>query len=1254
MKNVKAIMLTAVCALLCASPGGAGPSVDFLSKAANGNTQNLARGKGCSTFSSLERNGFSAACLTDGQRGGTSWSSKAFSAYADHRLYPEFITVDLGKNCALERIELFPFADGKGFPEDFTIQVCREGEPWKIILEKRGYPAPENGNAQVFELPKTEGRYVKIEATRLRPVEDSKYRLQLSELEVLGREKAAVRLVAEATVPECKTMVTGLRCEHFVDPIGVDAEKPRLDWIMEASVRGERQTAYRVVVATSRQLLDADHGDLWDSGKVESDQSVAVRYGGQPLNSGQCCFWKVMVWDREGRPFPWSEPATFVTGKLKEEDWQGQWIGTNLRVPDRDGVQGFACETAKAEDVMWVQLDLGSSQKIDRIVLHPMFLDDPAAGGWTKGYAFPVRFRIDLSDDAEFKTSSTVADQTQADYPNPGYAQASFDAAGRAARYVRLTVTRLWQRGAGQYACALGEMEVFSDGKNVALHTPVTTNSSDVKCGWPNDRLCVVAGFSALHQFVCWYWSRDQLTDGKSLSPTKPEEQLRYPHGAIYLRKEITIGKPVKRATAFVCGLGFSEFHIDGAKVGDGLMTPGFTTYDKRVQYLVHDVTDRFSKPGRKALGVVLVDGWYALAKDLWVHMFNQKPYIDEPKLRLELHLEFADSTETTFVTDPSWKWSQGEITRSWLCEEDIDLRQAQPGWDQVGFDDSAWKTAGVVKGPQGRLVCQREKPTRVMDIIKPQTLASANGGKAWVYDFGREFTGALRFRTTGPTGTRVKLTVFSPVYPRVSAFTLAGKGMEEYGPRFCYGAISRVMVEGVAAAPSLEDLSAVELSGVADVSGQFRCSNDLLNWLHESARRTQKAYVTYLPNDPTREFKAWMEDPQNMFGSAVHLYDSRAMYERWQHDILDCQREDGNGPSCAPGPVFDGNSAWWGGCLVWVPWHWYLHFGDPSLLFESYEAMKRYMDFLARMGQDHIQHWGGLADWLDIDHTFVAIVDTPAYYLYARILSRTAAMLGHEDDANRYAKLSETIQSKFNAQFLDPATGNVAQAGKPCTPGGQALALALGLVPDAVRPKAEEALLKGIAARNNHVTTGFVATPYLLQVLADLAPEIGYTMTTQQDFPSWYSMTAGSDHNLMQEYWDGRPVLMPSLGGNIVGWHMQSLGGIRSDPTGPGYKKIIIKPNVVGDLHWVESWYDSVHGRIVSKWSRRGNQLIMDFTIPANTTATVFVPAKDAASATESGKPAEKAEGVKFMRMENGAAVYEVGSGCYRFCSEN
>jgi len=1091
-------------------------SIGLVTVMAEAGETNLARGRPCQAFSSHEGDGWSASRLTDGETGGRGWSSKVFAVWPDHSLYPEFVVVDLGNNCAIRRVVLHPRGDGtnagKGFPADFSIQVCREGERWRVLTDRHDYPSPSDGKAQSFELEQAEGRYVKVEATRLHEVEPGTYRFQLAEISIFG--EAAANPVSEGTpaVVRGPTTVERLQCENRDNPVGIDTERPRFSWWMQSSVRGQRQTAYRLLVASSAATLQRGKGDLWDTGKVAGDRSIGVVYAGQPLRSGQAYWWTVRLWDREGKRTAWSQPARFTTGKLKPEDWRGQWIGADQVLPP----------------------------------------DSPEA-----------------------------------------------------------------RREVG-----------------AAIHTTANPGSRPV-----------------------------------------------------YLRKELEVVKPVRRAMVFFSGLGFSELYIDGRKVGDYVVGPGFTTYNKRVPYLAFDVTDRFARVGPKALGVVLVDGWYGNG---YGHGFEKNVYVDRPKLRLNLHLEHTDGTETVVVSDGSWKWADGEITCSGIVQEDIDLRRARRGWDQVGHNESGWRPVAVVNGPEGRLVHQKEPPCRIVEEVRPVTLRYDPQSKRATFDFGREFNGWVRFRASGPAGTSISITTIPTVaLPRTSHFTLAGGGGDEvYEPRFAYVGMRQVVIKGAARPPALEDLTGCLVSMSWAPSGSFRCSDDVANWLQDATRRTVVAYTTWLPNDPVREWKAWMQDPQNMFCSTAYLFDAQTMYERWQWDIIDGQRPDGSSPNIAPGAYFDGyNSPWWGGCLVWVPWHWYLYYGDSSLLESSYPAMKRYLDFLGRpsvisgeyagrITADGLQDWG-LADWCPIEETLRPIINTPAYYLYATILSRAAGILGRDDDARRYADLAENVRTAFNRHFLDPATGIYGPPGakaqngfpispvggrvpheiwwsgdRPCTQAGQALPLALGLVPEEHRPAVRLALLREIAAHGNRVSTGFVSTSYLLALLADEAPEIGWAMTAARDYPSWYGMTVGSDQDLLKETWAGGQALMPSLGGSIVVWNHQALGGIRPDPTGPGFKKILLKPNVVGDLHWVESFYESVHGRIVSHWHRRNDRLTLEVTIPANTAATVFVPARDGDSVTESGKPANSAEGVRFLRTEGRFAVFEVGSGTYRFQS--
>lgn len=1067
---------------------------------------NLALGKTCKVFSSHEADGWSVAKLTDGDSQALGWSSKAFSAHSIHSLYPEFIVLDLGTNCVLDRVELYPRADasyaGRGFPADFTIQVCTEGEPWRVLVERKGYAIPSDAKPQVFELGGAEGRYVKVEATRLREVLPGKHHFQLAEISVTGEPVQTPPLREEATIDSKSTMVARLRCENRENPVGIDVERPRFSWWLESQRRGQCQTGYRILVASRLESLRNEQGDLWDSGKVGSDQSIAVFYGGRPLRSGQDCWWKVQLWDRDGTVTAWSAPAKFVTGKLRAEDWAGEWIGADQEL----------------------------------LPISPAEISKPGAS-------------IHLT-------------------ANPG----------------------------------------------------------------------------------------------------------RRP---VYLRKEINVGKPVRRAMVFFSGLGFSELRIDGRKIGDYVVGPGFTTYDKTVPYLVYDVTGHFSQPGSKAISAILVDGWYGNG---FGHGFEKNSYVDKPKLRFDLRLEHPDGSETLVISDSSWKWSDGEITCSGIVQEDIDHRRIRPGWDLPAYDDHKWRQAVGVKGPEGRLVRQREEPSRVVGELSPVNVRYEAGTKTATFDFDREFCGWVRFRTAGAAGTTISITTLPTVnLPRTSHFTLAGTGGDEvYEPRFFYAGMRQVVVKGITRPPKLEDLTGCIVSMSWKPAGMFRCSDDVANWLYDTTRRTVVAYTTWLPNDPVREWKAWMQDPQNMFWSTAYLFDAQTMYERWQRDIVDGQRPDGSSPNIAPGAYFDDyNSPWWGGCLVWVPWNWYQYYGDSSLLKDSYPAMKRYLAFLGRIAREGLQDWG-LADWLCVEETPRPIVNTPAHYLFASILQQTAEMLGEKEEARQFAETAEGIRAAFNNRFLDSISGiygpvgSVPQVGgpvappdgkvphevwwtgdRPCTQAGQVLPLALGMVPEASRQAVKRALLKEIAAHRNRLSTGFVSTPYLLAFLSEEAPEVGWMMTSAQDYPSWWGMTAGSDQDLLKETWAGGQALMPSLGGNLVAWYEQALAGIRPDPAGPGFKKVIIKPYVPEEVHWVESHYDSVHGRIATRWRKRGQEFSLEVRIPPSVTATVTVPSRDPSTVTESGKPISQGEGVTALGEDAGKATYAVTSGVYHFRSQ-
>jgi alpha-L-rhamnosidase len=394
------------------------------------------------------------------------------------------------------------------------------------------------------------------------------------------------------------------------------------------------------------------------------------------------------------------------------------------------------------------------------------------------------------------------------------------------------------------------------------------------------------------------------------------------------------------------------------------------------------------------------------------------------------------------------------------------------------------------------------------------------------------------------------------------------------------------------------------------------------------------------------------------MLNSTVYDFDAAAFYWNWWQDMRVNQRADGYLGSVIPlinRVLDDCNCVWWNGMIVYTPWKLYEYYGDRRFLEQSYPAMVSYMNWLAtKADKDQIVAWG-LGDWIEVGsssspkRTSVAITSTCGYYYYATLLSQTATLLGKHEDAARYAKLATAITDGFNRRFLNTQTGQVGS--NPDTQTAQILPLYFGMVPAEQRQRVLDRLVSNIHERKEHISTGFIGTLHLLLGLPELGQaELMHTMVMQQDYPGWNTMVKDG---VQMETWAGGQVQMPSLGGPIGAYLYQVLGGIRPDPQGPGFKKILIKPAVVGDLSWVKSDHESPYGRIVSNWTRDGDKLTMDVTIPANTTATVYVPSKDASGVTESGNPASRVKGVKFIRMDSGSAVYEVGSGCYRFCSK-
>ena len=571
--------------------------------------------------------------------------------------------------------------------------------------------------------------------------------------------------------------VDNLRCEGIVDPLGIDMDQPRLGWKLRSQQRGQCQTAYHILVASDLGRLASDEVDLWDSGKVSSEESVRIPYAGKTLASSQRVFWKVRVWDKDGRPSAWSKSASWTMGLLSAQDWQGaRWITDKDLLGQARAALGYKSEDATdVNTVKWVQIDLGEVRPIIGVRLHALRHTVPERLG------FPRRFRVEAADNPEMRDCLMVFDQTGRDYPNAWTNLIEIRPTGPvSARYVRITATGL-RTIQGQTCLAFSQIEVLSDGKNVAQGRKVTASDSVEQAPW--------AAAAAV--------------DGLGIPGTNP-----YANSTLRLRRPFEVRPGLRRAVVHLCGLGHYEMSINGTRSGEGLLTPGWTAYDKTCLYDTHDVTSML-RPGANAVGLTLAGGMYNVQEGRYVKFVG--PFRPLTAIGL-IRLEYNDGTLDAVVTDDSWQVAAGPITFSNMFGgEDYDARLEQPGWDRPGFDTAKWRQAVAYAGPGGRLqgATHASPPFRAFEVLKATATREIRPGVT-VYDLGQNASIMIRMRVRGPAGTKVKVIPAELVrndgtVDRGSCgggeaswnYTLAGRtDGEDWAPRFFYHGSRYLQVE--------------------------------------------------------------------------------------------------------------------------------------------------------------------------------------------------------------------------------------------------------------------------------------------------------------------------------------------------------------------------------------------------------------------------------------------------------------------------
>jgi hypothetical protein len=1045
--------------------------------------------------------------------------------------------------------------------------------------------------------------------------------------------------------PAQAAQVGNLQCGYAQNPVGIDDPRPRLSWIVTSQERGDKQTAYQVLVSQSPKLLSEDKGDLWDSGKVMSEQNIYIPYAGVGLLSRMRCFWKVRIWDKDDHATAWSGDGSWTMGLLKSEDWIAHWITcSKWFTPPEDRPKGLELGPHGG----WADVDLGAPETIDSIKLYPL-----------KPADFPARFRVEGSNNLEFENPRILVDQSAQDYVANGTEAQEFPVTDSKARFVRLLITG----SSGKKGTAVRQMEVVSGGRNVALMKFAQEYGTD----WS-------------HGHAVFLFDGMPSHDEGAACPADACSTLAAP----LFRKPFSIEGKVVRATLYCAALGMADITLNGKRVGDEVLGPPFSDCSKRVIYTIHDITSLLDQ-GKNVLGVTLGNGLFSPpalgAGDHNTGDGEHNGGDGPPRVLVQAEIEFSDGTRQIINSDETWKWSRSEITFNdvWKGYSE-DRRLSQPGWDRPGFDDSHWLAVVSATPPDGKLVAPMAPPIRVLDAIKPIKVA---GNHAF---FAAESSGWPRVGISGKAGQTITISGkgFGFNLPKLS-FTLAQSGPAVLEPRFVFfSGPTDLQVDGLSDPLDVDSVSIVHVNADLPSAGAFTCSNTFLNTLYEITVRTHRNYNYDVPLDPSREKQGWTQDAQNMFDTAAYLTDVRGLYRRWWSDMADNQDPQGCLGTVIPlvnRQNNDWNSPWWSGVIVFLPWEHYQYYGDRRVLEEAYEPMRRYVDFLGKMADagydaDTGNHWGdypyltqnlnpevaadklliwnGAGDWNnptapENQHVVPTPLTTmPAWYYYATIVSRTAALLGKNDDAAKYAGVARDVRDRFNAKYFHPDSGLYGDHADSQT--AQILPLAVGMVPADKVQLTYQRLLDSIHARKDHVGTGFVALPWLLQTLAARRESaLANVMINKKDYPSWATMIKAG---VLMETWKGGGAQMPSCGGPIGAWLFQSVLGIQPDPDGPGFKKFILapQPDMATGLSSAQGYFDSSYGRISSDWKCRNGQFSFHFAIPVNTTATVFIPTSDQNSVLESGSAASHAPGVRFLRSEGNSAVYQVDSGTYDF----
>ncbi|NLF07000.1 MAG: family 78 glycoside hydrolase catalytic domain [Pirellulaceae bacterium] len=1020
-------------------------------------------------------------------------------------------------------------------------------------------------------------------------------------------------MILPLTIPsraaESTAAAEHLRCEFRAEPLGIDVLQPRLSWEMHDSRRGAKQTAYQIIVAGTPEKLAAGEGDLWDSGRVESDRTAHVEYAGKPLASRARCHWKVRLWDADGKPTEYSKPALWTMGLLQPEDVMAKWIGDD-GVPTYPGTEPLP---PMFERCTWIWLDNEG-------------VDMRAAASLGERF---FRKEIDIPGDRKIGRAriSIAADDKYELFVNGQPIGAGdnwqepkmFDLAGHltaGTNCLAVAAANTTQPAAGMVA----KLEIeFDRGDPLDISTDPTWKASRKSSpGWK------MPGYDDSR------WSDAMNVTGMGGRPWffVAAEGRFHVLPCSMLRKEFDVKGPIRRATLYGSALGNYRLFINGKPVGNDYFTPDWTDYNTRVYYNTYDVTDLVRPDGPNAIGGLLAAGWYAGVVGGGQNHFH---YGREPRLFAQLEIELADGTIQTLSTDETWKLAYGPyIEAEQQGGETYDATREIPGWAEPRLDDEAWRPVAVAASIPAKLQAFPGVAVQETGELQPVEITEPKPG-VYVFNMGQYSAGVARLKVRGPRGTKVVLRFAERLNPDgtvyrinlrsarcIDAYTLKGEGEEVWQPKFTYRGYQYVEATGLPNKPTSDTLTGVVLNSAAPMTGHFECSSPMVNRLFQNIVWTQRANFISVPTDcPQRDERlGWMGDTQAFIGTAAYNADIQAFMTKWLIDVRDAQRPDGEFSNVAPRAAHTaGGVAAWGDAGVICPWTMYQFYNDKRLLEQSYDSMAAWVEYCRKNSSELVRPDHGFGDWVAMVYTPKDVIATAYFARSTKITADAARVLGKEADCKKYDKLFEQIKAAFNGAFVSK-DGKIQGDTQTC----YVLALAFELLPKEKKPLAVARLVDDIKARDNHLSTGFLGSSELLGVLSENGHnDLAYKLLLNETFPSWgFSIKHGATS--IWERWDGwtpergfqRPG-MNSFGhfafGSVGEWMFERVAGIGSFK--PGFKTIHIAPSPAAGITWARASYRSIHGRIAAEWKIEDGKLKLNVAVPANANAAISFPAE-------------------------------------------